>query len=55
MKLEGRVTQIIFLVLIATALYLTAPWMIEKLGGIFKTVGDRHLDDIENYDPTGNK
>lgn len=55
MKLEGRVTQILFLALLAAALYVTGPWIIEQLGGIFKNVGNRHLDDIENYDPTGGK
>jgi hypothetical protein len=52
MRFEGKLTQFIFLILLAVSLYLTGPWIIDTLGEIFKTVGDRHLENIENYDPT---
>ena len=44
MKLEGKIVQLIAIIAIAVTLYITGPWIINALGGIFKIYEGRDLN-----------
>ena len=49
MKIEGKVTQLVAIVVIATVLYTIAPRVIDILGGIFNSIEGRN-DTIESME-----
>ena len=44
MKLEGKITQLIAIIIIAVALNLVGPWIINSLGEIFRALEGRNLN-----------